>query len=160
LPKPVIVQLMIILDPVSLQCLRRTGRLFLQTFELYFILPVPAAESLPQPRPPLLFLEDEFCYDCRAFRRLPHRSYTVWYATRRFLYCLGCQRDHLTCLFTFDQPKSESRLCIGHTGYIRLCEHQVVKWSQIVAASKNIKNKTYYVIVECKKKSHLKPCQQ
>ncbi|KAK3983858.1 hypothetical protein QBC44DRAFT_278442, partial [Cladorrhinum sp. PSN332] len=175
LPEPAIVRLMIILDPVSLQCLRRTGHLFWQAFELRFILPVPAAEYLPWPRPPLPFLgvitdaecrtlatlleRDGFCRDCCASRRLPGWSRRVRHTTKRYLHCSGCHRDHPTCLFTPAQQKSEPRLCIGHTGHIRLCEHQVVKWSQIVAASKDMKNNAHYLIAECKKKSHLKACQ-
>ncbi|KAK3990690.1 hypothetical protein QBC44DRAFT_264123, partial [Cladorrhinum sp. PSN332] len=170
---------MMILDPVSLQCLRRTGHWFFTTFELYFIWPVQNAKAdtkyLPWPRPPMSVLEamtdaeskamvallrrDEFCLDCSASRHLPNWPHRVSHTTKRYLHCSGCQRDHPICLFTPAQRELEQRLCVGHTGHIRLCDHQVVTWSQVVAASKTIGNKAHYVIAECKKRSHLGTCQ-
>ncbi|KAK4169649.1 hypothetical protein QBC43DRAFT_198741 [Cladorrhinum sp. PSN259] len=175
LPNAVIARLMVMLDPVSLQCLRRTGHIFFQAFEQTFMLPLPEAQDWPFPKPPLPFLKtitdaecqalisilrrDELCLNCREARGQPNWSWRVQQTTQKYLHCSGCRRDHPVLLFTPAQRRLEPRLCVGHTGHIRLCEHEVVKWTQIVAAAKMKKKMGRVVIAECKKKSHFRSCQ-
>ncbi|KAK4183860.1 hypothetical protein QBC35DRAFT_392971, partial [Podospora australis] len=106
-----------------------------------------------------LIWRDQYCSDCKISRRALSFTERVKETTRTCLYCSGCQRYHPTCLFTPTERRVEPRFCVGHTGYVRLCKHKVVKWRQIMAATKKIKNKRPYTVSECRKKSHSKACQ-
>lgn len=52
---------------------------------------------------------------------------------RRPLYCSGCARNHPLILFSIHQRSKcdNERLCIGREGYIRLCVHKTIAWSDV-----------------------------
>ncbi|KAK4187564.1 hypothetical protein QBC35DRAFT_230191 [Podospora australis] len=142
LPKPVLVQLLKMLDPVSVECLRRTGRRFLQIFDLWYGWPI--RRSYPWSTPNLvtsmtaferetlrpLLVKDAYCFRCQASLRAPDRAQRVAKCISRYLHCSGCRRDHPTCLFTPEQRRApkNNRLCAGRTGHVRLCQHRVLMW--------------------------------
>ncbi|RMJ02469.1 hypothetical protein CDV36_015262 [Fusarium kuroshium] len=54
---------------------------------------------------------------------------------KEWLHCSGCKVDHRSTVFTSEEkmkPQNE-RLCIGRQGYVRLCEHEVITWTDIEA---------------------------
>ncbi|KAK3363822.1 hypothetical protein B0T25DRAFT_597289 [Lasiosphaeria hispida] len=57
--------------------------------------------------------------------------------TKTYLDCSACDAEHPACLFSAQQrnrPWAKSkRICIGHQGHIRLCEHVTLPWSSVVA---------------------------
>ncbi|KAK3994263.1 hypothetical protein QBC44DRAFT_236421 [Cladorrhinum sp. PSN332] len=171
LPRPLLVQLMRHLDPVSLECLRRTGRRFLQIFDrckewpTYRMYPwsapnlVVSMSAFQRQRLLELLAKDAYCTKCQESLRAPDRTERVAKAVR-YLHCSGCQRDHPACLFAPEQRSKtrESRLCVGRTGHVRLCAHSTVTWSQVVTAAQKNPSKTQ-VITKCKIKTHSRPCQ-
>ncbi|KAK3986482.1 hypothetical protein QBC44DRAFT_402655, partial [Cladorrhinum sp. PSN332] len=161
LPQAVIVHLMSFLDPVSLQCFRRACRVFFLDFQKSL---GPCISTLTDSQCmalTALLRHDGYCADCNAARRAPSWFRKTEHATKRYLRCSACRAGHPGCLFTPAQRKAEPRVCVAHTGSIRLCEHKSVTWSQLVAASKKAKLKrgSAQVIAECKKRSHSKTSQ-
>ncbi|KAK0674491.1 hypothetical protein QBC41DRAFT_212530 [Cercophora samala] len=184
LPDNVILSIMKLLDAVSLECLRRTGRLFLQLFEKcdflpagYKVMDFPWARSsqslTPQQRITLasLLRRDSYCTDCHAAKLATNWGQRVHDLTQVYLHCSGCQLDHPVCLFLPSERSKgrDSRLCIGHTGYIRLCSHAVFRWSDVQRVPSRatfswqrlkgteVNDET---VVMCRHKDHMQPCQQ
>jgi hypothetical protein len=132
-------------DPVSVECLRRTSRKLLLLFS--DARPSQANHNAyPWPRPHASFLDpsqskelltllakDSYCSNCVATRHAPDWQTRLALATERYLHCSGCDLDHPACLFTPEQRinTQHDRVCIGHQGYIRLCQHKTVSWRQI-----------------------------
>ena len=84
-----------------------------------------------------------------------------------YLYCSGCALGHPACLFTPEQrakTTSSGRICIGHEGHIRLCEHRASSWKWLAArarrAEKGGKIPTYPSIFRCTRGSHLHLCEK
>lgn len=76
-----------------------------------------------------LLRKDMYCEMCRtvgedAERKLREES----------LYCSGCKRSHPAGLFSFRQRRGESersRICIGREGYLKVCQHLVLRWAHV-----------------------------
>jgi len=49
-----------------------------------------------------------------------------------YLHCAGCGEDHAAGYFSVRQRQlpPTQRLCIGREGFVRLCEHRVVRWGE------------------------------
>lgn len=183
LPDTVIFRIMKLLDIVSLECLRQAGRLFLQLFEKCDFLPAnyisvnyPWARFrrylTSQQRTTLTFLlaRDLYCTDCYATKLARNWAQRVHYLTKVYLHCSDCKLDHPVCLF-FPSERSkgrDSRLCVGHTGFIRLCSHTVFRWSDVQRVSstrfswerlkcKGVDDET---VVMCRGKDYMQSCQQ
>ncbi|KAK4442042.1 hypothetical protein QBC34DRAFT_431950 [Podospora aff. communis PSN243] len=60
----------------------------------------------------------------------------AWELANKYLFCDACLVDHPTAFFSSSQRKEKrkKRKCIGHTGYIRLCDHQVITREDVTAA--------------------------
>lgn len=152
LPKPLLIQLMHTVDPVSVECLRRCSLVFLKLFseaypqdvssrwKVFFPYPVSLLRLDEKQKAQLLFLTkcDAYCISCLT---VPTQSdyqdrLDTWAKT--FMHCSGCQMDHPRYLFSAEQRRTPSRIriCIGHEGYVRLCDHKTVTWAQIMAVLK------------------------
>ena len=55
--------------------------------------------------------------------------------TKEYLHCSDCRVDHPAVLFSAAQRYQPSwvRTCIGHEGYVRLCTHSVLRWSDVIS---------------------------
>lgn len=156
LPVELHIMIMSYLDPLTLQCLRRVCRLFLQLYcstgfnhtasnTPYFKPPIyrswlqPKREFWPRDLrrnlgPHIEASTEGYCADCQRLRM----NKTLWAAkVSRFtverLYCSGCGVFHPVALFSAAQRqvRDEERICIGREGYVRLCNHKVVTWHDI-----------------------------
>ena len=78
-------------------------------------------------RPQFLTLidRDEYCSGCQAARKSHRRWSQRLRQLIEYIYCSGCGADHPACLFSATQRLKPARLryCIGHEGFMRVCEH-------------------------------------
>lgn len=164
-------------DEVSVECLRRTSHIFLQLFskarpsqanKRIYSWPRPHASFLDpsQRRELLAFLaKDSYCSDCLAARGASDWQTRVTLTTERYLHCSACDLDHPACLFTPEQRINfqHSRVCIGHEGHIRLCEHKTVPWRQIQLLAQDMqeqgKRPDWELVTQCEDESHLQFCE-
>ncbi|KAK3370769.1 hypothetical protein B0T24DRAFT_626979 [Lasiosphaeria ovina] len=146
-------------DWVGLQCLRRSSRVFMRLFGAYEFrsqcvkplppqlrnIPWPNAIPKPSNHPEAeqlvsLLLRDRYCSQCRHVRQLglKYEKYRALMAEQ--VYCAGCKQNHPRALFSASQrlgyagelaSSSSNRVCIAHEGYIRVCRHVVIRWSNI-----------------------------
>ena len=156
LPDGVLVRVMRLLDPVSLECLRRCSRIFLRLFPAAcasaddFSTATTSNRNFPWPTSQLKLKPDErarflslmardwYCHDCLSARRMPDWHERFHAATRVYMHCSGCRVDHPACLFSIKQRRHSpwsNRICIGHEGRVRLCEHETVSWPEVVSAA-------------------------
>ena len=148
LPDELLLEIMKYLDPIDIQCLRRTSRVFLRLFGStiftschdfryqYRAEPLRRQQPLLDHRARKSFLplleRDRYCGPCLRVRRLNlplPRS-----LAERQLYCGRCQIHHAAGLFSVSQRRlseTKTRICIAHEGYLRVCQHAVFRWSDI-----------------------------
>jgi len=164
LPDKVLLRIMEQLDPIGLQCLRRTSRLFLRLFgdsrfrnyhftgdtlrgSLVFTpwavaRPVHAAEGAGQSLYQLLeqdTINNSICSACRENREVRlawHRSLSDPRKSDDWKRCGPCGLYHPPGWF------SRIRRCIGSRGYVRLCEHEhdgcVITWKTVIRYAKQL----------------------
>jgi hypothetical protein len=75
-----------------------------------------------------------YCNDCRAARHSRSWQKRADRLTTETLHCSGCRIDHPRAVFSACQrqsPHSASRVCIGHEGFVRVCQHRVIIWDEI-----------------------------
>ena len=156
LPDELLLMVMQQLDLLTIQCLRRACRLFLRlysspefssshnprerdySYSHGWLNPwqEPCVKQWPveQLRPLLARDISRYCKDCRAARRNRSWQKRTKRLTAETLHCSGCQLDHPRALFSTSQrqsPNSALRVCIGHEGFVRICQHRVIKWDEI-----------------------------
>ncbi|ERS95373.1 hypothetical protein HMPREF1624_08251 [Sporothrix schenckii ATCC 58251] len=56
-----------------------------------------------------------------------------------YMHCTACRVDHPTDLFSGPQTRMDAataaqRVCIGHEGHVRLCDHKTVDWATVVGS--------------------------
>ena len=75
-----------------------------------------------------LLQKDMYCAMCRNISPDVERRLQT-----EFLYCSGCREHHPAGLFSIHERRGldVSRLCIGREGYIRICEHRTVSWTDV-----------------------------
>ncbi|KAK5655711.1 hypothetical protein OQA88_5248 [Cercophora sp. LCS_1] len=160
LPEELLIKIMKYLDPSSTQCLRRTSRIFLRLFSDQSFahwhhpnsgLPSEAAR-LPWYRGSPDF-EKQACDESSGFRHLmqleearkqchccrsvnlnnPKKAKNL---VHEYLFCAACLIDHPKAFFppTDREKEKKTRTCIGHTGYISLCEHEIITRDNVAAA--------------------------
>lgn len=102
--------------------------------------------------------KENYCDSCLSTYHAPDWPKRLRQATR-YLHCSRCNAHHPACLFSRIQrqvPKSV-RYCIGHEGYLRICEHRTVSWLQIINKSQSIMRHKFgyrYRTITCKDSSH------
>lgn len=159
LPDELLLDIMELVDPAGLQCLRRVSRIFLRLFgsskfkSAHFIIPrshyfrtppwtehhagthtgCPGMKELSA-----LLRKDRFCSRCLQVRQFGRKHKQFRALVDKQLYCSGCKKKHPAALFSASQRrmnwrwwKSSTRVCIAHEGYIRACQHIVIRWSDI-----------------------------
>ncbi|KAK3348960.1 hypothetical protein B0T25DRAFT_632582 [Lasiosphaeria hispida] len=187
LPEELLLDIMKLLDPTSIQCLRRADRAFLRLFSDKSFHHWHASSSDDphcRSRFPWCHGNPEFgkqAYDKpSSFRYLMHLDETrkqcvlcqntnvenprkAWDLVHKHLFCDACLVDHPTAFFSAAERGGEKKIrtCIGHTGYIRLCEHEIITrhdvtrlWSQILEMSSAAAEYQYLWIKECRHPSH------
>lgn len=147
-----------LLNPLTIQCLRRACRQFLRLYcsrefakshdidyhqrSIFVPWHVPKIESWPrkQLRPLLDRDIGEYCADCRVMRTSPTWNEKLSRLTATYMHCSGCRCDHPVGLFSQAQRRARprSRICIGREGYARLCDHKVVKWAEIAPVASKL----------------------
>ncbi|KAI8716506.1 hypothetical protein NCS52_00944700 [Fusarium sp. LHS14.1] len=76
-----------------------------------------------------------------------------------WLDCLSCGLEHPSAVFSsLQRQKINDRVCVAKEGYIRLCQHEVIRWDDIQPwASPGIQYH-HKVIKVCKHASHSMAC--
>lgn len=155
LSEELLLVIMKLLDPLSIQCLRRTSRLFLRLYssaefssshDLHFR-KISGITPWHQPKGeywnktqliPLLQRDKkqrEYCKDCRAAWKSPTINKQVAELTTRYIHCSGCRLDHPRLLFSKEQRAvtPDLRMCIAHEGFVRICDHTVLTWADMAS---------------------------
>ena len=145
LPEELLLHIMKYLGPADLFLLRRATGLFyrlscdgsfclLRTtaiqrpdrFEWDFFFQVPKSIVARN-----LLRKDLFCSQCLDARK--DQSFVVRKGNEMFhssLFCHGCLEAHPRGLFSAKQRSSPRRICIGREGYISLCSHKTLTWTE------------------------------
>lgn len=112
-----------------------------------------------------LLNRDELCEGCLAAKTVPDRQRRLAGLLDTYLHCSGCRADRAACLFSaVERRKPQSqRVCIGHEGYIRICEHTTVQWSAIASATARrwklqteMQRERVLQLVNCKQSNHFR----
>jgi hypothetical protein len=161
LPEELLLDIMKRLDMTTIQCLRRTSRLFLRLYSSPVFcnsylehddqrLQLEHHDHWHEPRRKrgdtwpgeLQVLLDKdmagYCEGCQKRRRLQSWMSKKTALTGKYLHCSGCNIDHPVCLFSKSQrsARPKSRICIGREGHLRMCEHQTITWDKIIRIGK------------------------
>jgi len=143
LPEEVLLKIMKILDPLSIQYIWRAGRLFLRLYSSsefsgshephlhqYWFLPwsEPVAsfwEPVACLKPLLNRKTAGYCSDCQKKRTSKSGTRDLEGLTKKYMSCSGCQREHPAGLFSAVQrrrkrPFAQKRLCIGLEGHLQI----------------------------------------
>lgn len=186
LPEAVLIRLMQLCDNVTIECLRRSSRIFLYLFHTTYSSgasytyttqhlerypwPMSTFSSRYLPGELTTFLglmdRDQLCQDCIDAKTAVNWQSRVAALVDTYLHCSGCRADHAACLFSASErtkPQSQ-RVCIGHEGHIRLCSHVGVPWSAIVseaAKRRQLETETErgrgMLLKRCQKDDHMHP---
>jgi len=182
LPDAVLVRLMQLSDHVTVECLRRCSRLFLRLFPLAYtserestkqlgsVWPLSMLRWLPGEKDTFLALvaRDADCRDCLAARQSPDWPARATALIKTYLHCSGCQADHPACLFSPGERRKEQakRVCIGHQGQVRLCQHVGVPWSLARSVGERQAQKTASSttrkdpnVIQCARAGHVRTCE-
>lgn len=159
LPEELLLDIMQRLDLVSIQSLRRVSRLFIRlfcsptfrntcgstcellSFEHWYN---PKSSLCATWSPKLQAILDRdiggYCDDCRGRRTDPNWISKKAALTTTYLHCSGCRIDHPVCLFSKTQRSMPSRtwVCIGKEGFVRVCEHRVVTWKELIGTGQQL----------------------
>ena len=151
LPDEVLLDIMEYLDLPSLMCLRQTSRIFLilfssPSFRKYH--PPWAEDDLSSWTPPCILSsaecerfrslidKDKFCPDCLNARIQGDRNSKLKTLMTRMLYCNTCEMKRSALFFSASQRFTnftgrKKRVCLAHEGYMRICQHAVLRWADI-----------------------------
>ncbi|KAK3370901.1 hypothetical protein B0T24DRAFT_667687 [Lasiosphaeria ovina] len=181
LPDKPLLNIMRRLDPTSLQCLRRTSRVFLRLssspqFRRYqtvncseYNLPWKSFTFRRKDSELLRLLHEDSansrCVECR--KRVEQWSWHAYQSVQSLMkekHCLACKTTHPLAYFSRAQRRhsahSRPQQCIGHEGFVRLCQHEVVRWDSVVKAARELEKAdseqvARILLVECQHPSHL-----
>ncbi|KAK3935548.1 hypothetical protein QBC46DRAFT_297878 [Diplogelasinospora grovesii] len=184
LPDIVLLRIMKLLDPTDLQCLRRTSRVFLRLFssrvfrsyhdsspvnlswQPFFPWTIPRQGfEFWTPELRRLLQRDatnKLCADCQdgATRWEWHWNLSFKKLTTTHKHCSGCGVKHPLAYFSRAQRSHVGARCIGQRGYVRLCEHRVLRWKTVAGIGKQLakldtRKPIRIRLLECRDPSHL-----
>lgn len=180
LPEELLLKTMAYLPLLGIQCLRRTCRLFLRLYcspeyakshDLEYkdratFLPWEQPMSgawLPKQLAPLLERgHQDYCRHCRSLRRSIFGKEKARRTTSEYMHCSGCRIDHPVGLFSATQRASpaKKRICIGREGYVRLCDHKVIRWADVTQFASRLRKRDagtsrQIVVATCRHENHL-----
>ncbi|KAK3358004.1 hypothetical protein B0T25DRAFT_540740 [Lasiosphaeria hispida] len=156
-----------LLDLTSIQCLRRTSRIFLRLFSSPCFSHQHNKELSSRPQPSWLpytpwarpgriceaqahtqrfmeYLERDakrnLCTECRETGNRLEGTRQARNLVEKSTYCVGCDEKHLLAYFSAAQRQKDetARICIGHEGYVRLCEHKAIDWKTVANAMRQL----------------------
>ena len=172
IPDDILYLIMDHLDVLSLNCLRRTSRIFLRLFEKHS---VRGYRTHGRPWQCIAYVPynytkdmrarisaDKYCAACDVMRYRSHHTSRGAELYRRDMYCNGCIDIHSIGLFSAHERVQRDvarRVCIAHEGHMRVCEHRVVTWADIERWSGYLQCKSHsYRVVLCSAENHLSKC--
>ena len=184
LPDAILLRVMRLSNKVTVECLRRCSRVFLRLFPAVCAPPsdlsMEYVERFPWPRSTIRWLPGEtrgflsliasevYCLDCREARDASSWQARVVAMTKRYIHCSGCRADHPACLFSAKERNKEQaeRVCIGHEGFLRLCEHATLPWSRFSTVVNERINDTIFSfnlrfcneLIRCTRDEHVQLC--
>jgi Pyruvate/2-oxoacid:ferredoxin oxidoreductase delta subunit len=151
-------------DLVSIQCLRQVSRLFLRLYSSPTFSSSHRSQDCTakymdsvghwyEPKNDLLnktksqklqiLLSKDitnYCQDCQQKRIDQSWSKKNTALTMKYLHCSGCHIDHTVCLFSKTQRSKspKTRVCIGRERYVRVCEHLILTWKDVISTALNL----------------------
>lgn len=184
LPDHLLIKIVSMLSNNGLECIRRVARRFPPLCVREILSPQRGNNPRVSERGPLnwptfgissylrpQFLElidrDEYCSGCQAARKSPAWEQRLRRLTD-YIHCSACGADHPACLFSATQRLKPARMryCIGHEGYLRICDHDEGKLSLSRLLAKEPKRPWYkkkrqsVTKYRCMDPSHRKPCEK
>lgn len=142
LPDEILLLIMSHLDKLALFCLRHSSRTFQRLFsspdfQQYHI--GSGREWVSQQtwydREDLgqMLVRDRYCANCAHMRVHKNRDPRFKALMSQRLYCSPCKKTHPAALFSSPQRRASdrSRICIGHEGSFRVCDHVTLSWEDI-----------------------------
>ena len=142
LPDEILLLIMSHLDDVALFCLRHSSRTFLRLFSSpdfqqyhmgYGYAWASQRTWYDGAKPGGMVISDRYCAKC-AYMRAQKRNdprFAALFGQR--LHCSPCKKTHPAVLFSAAQRHAgdKSRICIGHEGSLRVCDHLALSWRDI-----------------------------
>jgi hypothetical protein len=175
LPEELLVEVIGLLDKCSVECLRRVSRVFLRLCVAAFPKRYdhsPLSSPWPehngsfssyrqQDRLASLLNRNRYCGDGQRAREAPDWQERVDKATKAYLHCSKCCLHHPSCLFSATQRLNppRTRICIGHEWFLRLCSHEVARWSDIASIERESAGESSITVTRCDRKSHVATCK-
>ncbi|TLS26469.1 hypothetical protein PpBr36_04980 [Pyricularia pennisetigena] len=137
------------------ESLRISCRLFLRLYKTSVALPIHEARMTASPDPGI----EEFLKRRLAWK---YHDLTTSCRFQQDKIAERCGVDHRSWLFSAAQRRmsSELRVCIGHQGYMRLCDHKTAAWAEIMAKTGLLDSATHdrvhivETMLACKHWSH------
>lgn len=161
LPEELLLEIMKLLHPTSIQCLRRADRVFLRLFsDRSFQHWHRDPFDFPKDSPSFSWLRGTATFESLAhdsvFRHLIRSNMAQkqcllcqitrsenppkkWELANKWLYCEACSMHHPAAFFSAaERQKYRDRTCIGHQGYVRICEHGSITWKEVIKAKSDL----------------------
>lgn len=183
LPDSLLLKIIGMLSNTGVECIRRVARRFppLCVREIMnplrgnnprvsetgpFNWPTIGTHSYFRPQFLNLIDRDEYCGDCQSARR--SRQWEQRLGTLiEYIHCSACGADHPACLFSATQRLKPARLryCIGHEGFMRVCEHGggIISLSRLALMKRRRpwpQTRKPWTKILCKDPSHRIPCSR
>lgn len=79
------------------------------------------------------YRRDAYCPACAHIRERKREDPRFEALFHQNLWCAACAEDHPAALFSASQRREpdDSRICVGHEGYFRICQHRTITWLDV-----------------------------
>lgn len=79
------------------------------------------------------YRRDAYCPACAHIRGQKRKDPRFEALFHQNLWCAACAEDHPAALFSAWQRREpdDSRICVGHEGYFRVCQHRTITWLDV-----------------------------
>lgn len=142
LPDEILLLIMGHLDDLALFCLRHSSRTFQRLFSSKDFRQYHMGSGrvwMDQKtwyngeKPGEMLVRDRYCERCEYMHRVKHRDPRFQALIEQRLSCAPCKRTHPAALFSAAQRRAgdSSRICIGHEGSFRVCDHVTLSWEDV-----------------------------
>lgn len=143
LPDEVLKRIMLYLNNETMYSLRHTSRTFLRLFSSDDFKKHHANynNNVWDSQPDSAFNDavveyyrrDAYCPACAYIRERKHKDPRFEALFHQNLWCAACTENHPAALFSSWQRREpdDSRICVGHEGYFRVCQHRTITWLDV-----------------------------
>lgn len=142
LPDEILLLIMSHMDDLALFCLRHSSRTFQRLFSSsdFQQYHTGSGRSWTSQKtwykgemPGQMVVKDRYCINCAYMRVNKDRDPRFEALIGQRLRCSPCKKTHPAALFSAVQRRAtdRSRICIGHEGSFRVCDHATLSWEDV-----------------------------